>query len=282
MQPRFELALQLARRAGGLVREAYSQHPGQVEHKGVIDLVTQTDLKSERLLVDGVLGAFPQDSILAEEGGELGVAQDHDPEGAAASQGAGDGDATDRPYRWLIDPLDGTTNFAHRLPFFSISIAAMQGQQLQFGIVYDPMRDELFQASASGGAQLNGRPLRVSGQAELGQSLLVTGFPYDIRTNPDNNLKHYARLAQRSLGVRRLGSAALDLAYVAAGRLDGYWELRLNPWDWAAGVLLVREAGGRVTDFSGGKQVVIDNDSLVATNGLLHDQLLEQLAADRT
>ncbi len=155
----------------------------------------------------------------------------------------------------------------------------MRGSQLEFGVVYDPLRDEMFQASRGQGATLNDEPLQVSGTRELSESLLVTGFPYDVRTNPENNLDHYARLALRSRGVRRLGSAALDLAYVAAGRLDGYWELRLNPWDWAAGVLLVREAGGTVTTFAGNELVLADDDTLVASNRMLHGQLLRELTA---
>lgn len=281
MQPRLELATQLAHRAGGLLREAY-RRPRQVEHKGAIDLLTQADLDSEQLIVEGIRGAFPEDGILAEEGGELGGAEGHHGgEVQRAGGGGRPGDRTPDPsYRWLIDPLDGTTNFAHGLPFFSVSIALMQGQSVLFGLVYEPQRDELFQAVHGQGAALNGEPLSVSETRELAESLLVTGFPYDIRTNPDNNLDHYRRLALRSHGVRRLGSAALDLAYVAAGRLDGYWELRLNPWDWAAGVLLVQEAGGRVTTIGGAQVTITDDDTLVASNGRIHDQLLRELGID--
>ncbi len=154
----------------------------------------------------------------------------------------------------------------------------MQEDDILFGLVYDPLREELFQATRGGGAMLNDQPVRVSSTDRLEDSLLVTGFPYDIRTNPDNNLDHYNTLSKLSRGVRRLGSAAIDLAYVASGRLDGYWELRLNPWDWAAGVLLAQEAGGQVTDFSGRPHAPFLSDTLAATNGRIHQALLEALA----
>jgi myo-inositol-1(or 4)-monophosphatase len=258
MQDRLQLAMQLARRAGGLLLDGYG-HATQVRHKGAIDLVTEYDLKSEALLIEGIRAAFPDDRITAEEGG------------------GGDGTGV----HWLVDPLDGTTNFAHGLPIFSISIACVRSEQLLFGVVYDPNRDELFHAVNGGGGFLNGAPIRVSGADRLEDSLLVTGFPYDIRTNSDNNLGYFNALAVRAQAVRRLGSAALDLAYVAAGRFDGYWELRLGTWDWAAGVLLVREAGGTVSTIAGDSKVLGGDATLVATNGRIHAQLLDalQLAA---
>jgi myo-inositol-1(or 4)-monophosphatase len=255
MQDRLQLAVELARRAGGLLLDGYGRAT-QVRHKGAIDLVTEYDLKSEQLLVEGIRSAYPADAILSEEGGG------QDGEGV----------------RWLVDPLDGTTNFAHGLPIFSVSIACVQDEELLLGVIYDPSREELFHTEAGEGAFLNEAPIRVSAATTLDESLLVTGFPYDIRTNPDNNLSYFNALAVRARAVRRLGSAALDLAYVAAGRFDGYWELRLNPWDWAAGVLLVREAGGRVTTF-GEDDMVLDGDAtLVATNGKIHDELLAALS----
>jgi myo-inositol-1(or 4)-monophosphatase len=250
---RLARAIDLAREAGELLRSGFGS-VDTVEHKGVIDLVTDFDFRSERLLVDGLRRSFPEDPILAEEGG-----------------GAG-GDR-----RWLIDPLDGTTNFAHGLPQFAVSIAYAEDGAVRLGVVYDPMREELFDALEGTGARMNGQALRVSQTAELDQSLLATGFPYDIRTHPVTNLNHFARLALRSLGVRRLGSAALDLAYVACGRFDGYWELRLSPWDWAAGLLLVREAGGRVTSLDGGMDVFRPPTSIVASNGHIHEAMLEEL-----
>ena len=277
MQTRLKLALELARKAGEELRQGFG-HVKQIRRKGAVDLVTEYDLRSERLILEAIRQAFPQDAILSEEAGQVSL-----------------GDVC-----WMVDPLDGTTNFAHVLPMFCVSIACTQHGAPALGVIYDPLREELFQALAGGGASLNGEPLReelfqalagggaslngeplrVSETGSLQEALLVTGFPYDIRTNPQNNLDHYSRLALLSLGVRRLGSAALDLAYVAAGRFDGYWELRLNPWDWAAGVLLVQEAGGRATDFRGSEQVLVGADSLVATNGRVHDELRAALNRD--
>ena len=258
MQDRLHLAVELARRAGGLLLDGYG-HATQVRHKGAIDLVTEYDLKSEQLLVEGIRTAFPADAILSEEGG--------------GREGEG--------VRWLVDPLDGTTNFAHGLPIFSISIACVRAEELLLGVIYDPTREELFHTMAGGGAFLNQAPIRVSVTATLDESLLVTGFPYDIRSNPDNNLSYFNALAVRARAVRRLGSAALDLAYVAAGRFDGFWELRLNPWDWAAGVLLVREAGGRVTTFGKAEKVLDGDATLVATNGHIHSELLSVLKSNK-
>ena len=257
MQTRLKLALELARKAGEELRQGFG-HVKQIRRKGAVDLVTEYDLRSERLILEAIRRAFPQDAILSEEAGQVSL-----------------GDVC-----WMVDPLDGTTNFAHALPMFCVSIACTQHGAPALGVIYDPLREELFQALAGGGASLNGEPLRVSETGSLQEALLVTGFPYDIRTNPRNNLDHYSRLALLSLGVRRLGSAALDLAYVAAGRFDGYWELRLNPWDWAAGVLLVQEAGGRVTDFRGSEEVLVGADTLVATNGRVHDELRAALNRD--
>ena len=254
MQDRLQLAVELARRAGGLLLEGQSAQV-QVSRKGPTDLVTDYDLKSEKMLVGGIKEAYPGDSILAEEGTNS------------------EGTASEVEHLWLVDPLDGTTNYAHGLPFYSVSIGLKVGDQFQFGVVYDPARDELFHATAGGGAWVNNQPLTVSDTRTLEDSLLVTGFPYDIRTNPNNNLNHYTKLSKLSRGVRRLGSAALDLAYVAAGRLDGYWELTLSPWDWAAGVVMVREAGGLVTTFDGGEKVLGGDVTLLATNGHLHDPL---------
>jgi len=254
MQDRLQLAVEMARRAGGLLLNGYGRAT-QVRHKGAIDLVTEYDLKSEQILVEGIRTAYPADAILSEEGG------------------GGEGEGV----RWLVDPLDGTTNFAHGLPIFSVSIACVQAQELLLGVIYDPTREELFHTLAGKGAFLNEAPIRVSAATTLDESLLVTGFPYDIRTNPDNNLSNFSALAVRARAVRRLGSAALDLAYVAAGRFDGYWELRLNPWDWAAGVLMVREAGGRVTTIGEDEKVLGGDTTLVASNGRIHTELMAVL-----
>jgi myo-inositol-1(or 4)-monophosphatase len=256
---RLAFASELARQAGNLLRQAYGRKI-EAEHKGAVDLVTEYDLRAEQLLTQAIRQASPTDAILAEEGGASGA-----------------GELT-----WVIDPLDGTTNFARGVPFFCVSIACVQNRRPVLGVVYDPMRDELFTASTGGGTTLNGRPLTVSQTGSLDKSLLVTGFPYDIRTNPDNNLSQYALLSVRSLGVRRLGSAALDLAYVAAGRFDGFWEFRLSPWDFAAGMLLVPEAGGRVTRADGGPDVFREPTSILATNGRIHEAMLGSLREAET
>jgi myo-inositol-1(or 4)-monophosphatase len=252
---RLDLALELARRAGAVLRDGYG-HVASVRYKGPIDPVTEYDLRSEALIRDALQAAFPGDSILGEEGGATG-------------SGAG---------RWLIDPLDGTVNFAHSIPIFAVSIAFSQNDQMQLGVIYDPMRDELFQAAAGRGAWLNGERLHVSAAEELDRSLLVTGFPYDIRSVSNNNLGHYADFALRTMGVRRLGSACLDLAYVAAGRFDGYWEFAVEAWDIAAGMLLVEEAGGLVTRADGRPDPLAPPTSIVAAGPRLHAHMLAVLA----
>jgi myo-inositol-1(or 4)-monophosphatase len=205
--------------------------------------------------VGALRAAFPDDAILAEEQGSL-----------PGRSGR----------RWIVDPLDGTTNYAHSLPIFAVSIALETAGQVILGVIHDPNQGETFVAERGRGAQLDGRPLAVSRTATLDESLLVTGFPYDIRVGPENNLREYAAFSLQSRGVRRLGSAVLDFAYVAAGRIDGYWELRLGTWDAAAGSLLVEEAGGRVTDLDG-SPVDLAAPRIVASNGLIHDELLETL-----
>jgi myo-inositol-1(or 4)-monophosphatase len=180
-----------------------------------------------------------------------------------------------------VDPLDGTTNFAHGFPLFCVSIALEQRRESILGVVYDPMRDELFAAERGGGATLNNRPIRVSATREIGKSLLSTGFPYDITTSRLNNLDHWANFAMHAQALRRVGAAALDLCYVACGRFDGFWELSLNPWDMAAGALIVTEAGGRVTDFQG-RSFSNYKPEVIASNGLIHDSMVEVIAiADR-
>ena len=255
---RCDLALDLARRAGEILRGGLGR--ATVEHKSPLELVTEFDRASERFIVERVTAAFPDDGLVAEEGSR-------------------------RPgtrWRWHIDPLDGTTNFAHGLPHFAVSIAGERDGVLELGVVYDPMRDEMFRAVRGRGAFLDDRPLRVSAAAALEESLLVTGFPYDLRHNPDNNLALFAHLAQRALAVRRFGAAALDLAYIAAGRFDAYWELRLSPWDLAAGVVLVREAGGAISRADGEGDPLRPPSSIAASNGLLHFQLLDALREGRT
>jgi myo-inositol-1(or 4)-monophosphatase len=254
------VANDLACRAGALLRDAM-QLPRHIDYKGVINLVTESDRASESLIVGGLREAYPDHGIRGEEGSSI------------APSGEGP------HYFWHVDPLDGTTNFAHGIPHFSVSIglAGPDGLPL-IGLVYDPMRDECYSAIKGQGATLNSRLLSVSVETDLGHSVLSTGFPYDRRTNPDNNTREWLNFILRAQAVSRLGSAALDLCYVAAGRFDGFWESRLNPWDVTAGLVIVTEAGGRISNYQGGTEDLYDGRYVVASNGLIHDQILEVLA----
>jgi len=244
-----------ARTAGSILRGGFGKK-FQIDRKGVIDLVTEMDRQSEIYLIEAIRDQFPSHQIITEESGV------HDGEAGQT---------------WYIDPLDGTVNYAHGVPVFSVSIAyAKEGQVVLAGI-FDPMQDEYYYAERGAGSWLNGDALHVSDKTTLDQSLLATGFPYDIRTNPKNNLDHYAALTLRSQGVRRMGSAAIDLAYVAAGRFDGFWEVRIHPWDIAAGSLIVEEAGGKVTDVHGGPEFLSPTPSILATNALIHQEMLAAL-----
>jgi myo-inositol-1(or 4)-monophosphatase len=253
---RLEFALDLARRAGQLLRSGYGR-AGNVRYKGPIDPVTEYDLRSETMIREALQHAFPDDAIMGEEGGI-------------------DGDSDDR---WVVDPLDGTANFAHAIPIFTVTLAYLQRGRPILGVTYDPMRDEMFHASAGNGAWLNGQRLHVSTCEQLDRALLVSGFPYGVRSAPENNLSHYASFTLRSLGVRRLGAASLDLAYVATGRFDGYWELALEPWDIAAGMLMVEEAGGQVTRADGRPDPLLPPISIVASNARLHSAMLAILGS---
>ncbi len=226
-----------------------------ISHKGTVNLVTDVDLAAEELIVSRIRKAFPDHSILAEE-------RHNEKRGEA--------------FNWIIDPLDGTTNYAHRYPVFSVSIGLECSGELQWGAVFDPVRNELYSARRGSGAACNGVPLKVSGTSALGGSLLATGFPYDIQTSRQNNLDNFCAFAVRTQGIRRAGSAALDLCYVAAGRFDGFWELKLKPWDCAAGSLIVREAGGTVTNFSG-QPLSIYAGEILASNGLIHEEMMTVL-----
>jgi myo-inositol-1(or 4)-monophosphatase len=244
-----EAAETLAREAGALLGTLVGTAL-DVRHKGDVDLVTRADRASEALIVAGIRERFPDHEILAEESG-----------GAAALRAG--------QTLWVVDPLDGTTNFAHGVPIWSVSIGVLRDGEPLAGIVYDPSREECFAAVRGGGAFLNGRRIHVSHATELGRALLVTGFPYDIRTSRANNLDHFARFMVRSQAVRRLGSAALDLAWVAAGRFDAFWELKLHPWDLAAGLLLVTEAGGEVSRFDGTALDIFSDEVVAGPAGLL-------------
>ncbi len=249
------VALEAAREAGRLLRENLGR-ANAVEFKGEIDLVTEMDRKAEELIVWRLASAFPDHSIIAEER-----------EGIERAS----------PYRWIVDPLDGTTNYAHGYPVFCVSIAFEAEGQVILGVVYNPVLEETFLAEKGRGATLNGRPIHVSGTERLERSLLATGFPYDIRRTRDNNLNHFCNFALKAQAIRRAGSAALDLCYVGCGRFDGYWELRLKPWDVAAGSLIVEEAGGMVTAFDGGP-FTIYSDNIVASNGRIHREMIQVLS----
>jgi myo-inositol-1(or 4)-monophosphatase len=244
---------QAAEAAGALLCEHW-QKPKEITYKGAIDLVTSLDRESERLIVGLLQQNFPEHSILAEE----------------ETRHVGNSHA----YRWIIDPLDGTTNFAHGYPQFCISIALEHEGEVILGLVYDPLRRECFEARIRGGAALNGAAIRVSAVEELDKSLLATGFPYDRRDHADFYLTFFKAFMVRSQGIRRNGSAALDLCYLACGRIDGFWELKLRPWDVAAGALIVAEAGGKLSDFSG-NEFSISGDETLASNRIIHDEMLE-------
>jgi len=248
-------AIEIAHEAAKVVRRDFPRSGlSEVGFKGVVDPVTETDTSVEELLKEKLRATFPGHRLLAEEGG------------GAAWQ-------VPTPPIWVIDPLDGTNNFAHGFPHVGISLALVVERQPVVGIIVDPLREETFAAVAGGGMTLNGEESGVSNTLRLADGFLATGFPYDRRTAEDNNTQRLDHFLRRSMGVRRAGAATLDLAYVACGRFDGFWEIRLKPWDVAAGVLLVREAGGQATDF-GGSPDCLSGASIVASNGRLHEQML--------
>ncbi len=254
-QAELTLATQAARAAGELLAEQFRK-PHQIRYKGAANLVTEMDQQAEELIRDLLSRARPDVPILGEEGG---------------------GQRASAPLRWVVDPLDGTTNYAHGYPFFAVSIALVQAQEVVVGVVYNPVLDELFAARRRGGATLNGQPIQVSQTEELGRSLLASGFPYDAWTSPRDNGAEWHRFLKRVVSLRSDGAAALDLCHVAAGRIDGYWELVLEPWDMAAGALIVEEAGGRVTQVDGAP-FRLDRPSVLASNGRLHEAMVVVLA----
>ena len=249
-----------ARQAGALLQE----HAARLTHfdtkTSAINIVTEADRATEAYLVKAIREAFPDHYIHGEEGGGYGS-----PVGA--------------PYRWLVDPLDGTVNYSHHFPVYAVNLGVMDADgELVVGVTYDPNRDELFGATRGQGATLNGQPLHVTAHETLVGSLLCSGFPYDAHTAADNNLAAWGAFVKQAQSVRRTGSAALDIAYVACGRLDGYWERGIEAWDIAPGILLVREAGGRATTYSGSEEGLPYGHEILATNGLLHDQMVATLA----
>lgn len=253
-----EIATEAALSAGDILLDKWG-NLHKIEEKGRPgDLVTEADQESEAKILQVLRYHVPEHRILAEESGQLG--DNHS------------------KYLWVIDPLDGTTNYAHSYPVACISIALMIEGVPQVGVIYDPFRQELFAAAQGLGAKLNQNPMTISQTAELGKSLLVTGFAYDRRETPDNNYAEFCYLTHLTQGVRRGGSAALDLAYVASGRLDGYWERGIRPWDIAAGIVLVTEAGGKITAYDG-SPLVMDSGRILATNGRIHDSLSQALLA---
>ncbi len=251
--------LQSLEEAGKILKETIFERR-IVAQKSELSLVTETDKRSEELIVKTILKNFPDHAIITEESPARGKS----------------------PYRWIIDPLDGTTNFAHTYPLACVSIALEDKGEVIFGGVYDPFRGELFYAEKGRGATLNGLPLVVSQNPNLGQSLLATGFPYDRRQHPDEYLAVFRAFMLRVHGIRRTGAAAIDLCYVAAGRFDGFWEQKLHLWDLAAGLLIIEEAGGKLSDFAGRPLSLLDLDSTVipqtvASNGFIHNEMLEVL-----
>ena len=254
MSPYREFIEATVREAGALLRERIDDRH-TVQYKGEIDLVTEADSLSEALIVGRIRRSFPDHNILTEESPEI-------------LSGSG--------FRWIVDPLDGTTNYSHGYPVFCVSIALEMEGMIRFGAVFNPMLDELFIAERGAGAFLNGRRLTVSPVAELSRSLLATGFPYDIREDRNNNINYFVTMVLNTQAVRRGGAAALDLAYLAAGRFDGFWELKLMPWDMAAGWLLVEEAGGVVTDLHS-NPFDLCSQQILASNGLIHVEMSRML-----
>jgi len=251
-------AEETARGAGEILRRNWGKTQS-VHFKGEINLVTEVDRESEAYILDRIRSAFPDHGILSEESAEL---------------------AGPSSYRWIVDPLDGTTNYAHNYPCFCVSIGLEKGGELIAGAVFDPLLGESFTASAGGGAFLNGEPIRVSSVGNLRRSLLATGFAYDVNTSADNNFNYFREFVFAGQAIRRDGSAALDLCYLACGRFDGFWELKLKPWDTAAGLLLLREAGGTATRLDGAAYDITRPD-ILASNGLIHEQMIAVISRAR-
>lgn len=255
-----EIATAVAREAGALLMDGFGRHKEIQTKSSAVDFVTQFDLAAEALITQRLRAAFPDHGLVGEEGTDEGHA---------------------RAFVWHIDPLDGTSNYAHGFPVFCVSLALYEGQRPLVGVIYDPVQEECFTAVAGRGATVTGRrgasPLRVSAATELVNSLLATGFPYDVHTSPLDNAAQVTRFMKRAFGLRRAGSAALDMAYVAAGRLDGYWEFKVKAWDVAAGILMVQEAGGTVTLIDGRPLGFAREMHVLASNGRIHEAMLAVL-----
>lgn len=251
-------AVDLARKSGVLLKEKFSL-THEIEYKGDINIVTEADKMSESLIIESIRRDFPGHGILSEE--------------SPAVSGT-------EQFRWIIDPLDGTTNYAHGYPVFCVSIALEKEDKIILGVIYDPMREDMFVAVRGEGVYLNDKKMTVSSVNNISRSLLATGFPYDIRDSKENNLDYFNAMAVKVQAIRRAGAAALDLAYLAAGRFDGFWELKLKPWDTAAGCLMVEEAGGKVTDLFG-KKWDISSPHLLASNRLIHQQMMDIFAGHK-
>ena len=252
-----KIAEQAAREAGNIHLENLGKVK-EIEFKAKNSLVTEVDKLSEELIIGIIKESFPSHDIFAEESGRH---------------------TSGSEFLWLIDPLDGTTNYAHAYPFFSVSIALEVNGVLETGLVYDPVKDEMFTAERGKGAFLNGKPIRVSKKARVDESHLCTGFVHENEQMVEENLRHFANFIRQARAVRRDGSAALDLCYAACGRFDGFWELGLNPWDTAAGVLILEEAGGKVSSFSGSKYSIYVKE-ILTSNGNIHDEMIEILSLD--
>jgi len=261
LDPRFTATAIQGALLAGRIQRRYFRTNLAVEKKGPIDLVTAADLEVEQAFRRLIAARFPSHAVLGEE--------------TAAHSGD-----SQKTHRWIIDPVDGTTNFAHGLALFCVSIALEIEGRLEVGVVYDPIGDELFVAERGLGARCNGHPIHVSSRATLVDGMMVTGFPYTVRDQPATQIEVFTAFLRRARAVRRLGSAALDLCYVAAGRFDGFWEVQLNPWDFAAGILIVTEAGGRVTDYAGAPVKMVSSQ-IVASNTVLHQAMLDTITSSR-
>lgn len=254
----WEESLKVAEEASRMAGEMLRRHidsSREIVYKGAVNLVTNFDRRSQEVIFSHLSSRFPDHDFLAEED-------------LCEQRGS--------EFRWIIDPIDGTTNYAHNFPIFCVSIALEWKSNIVCGVIHDPMRGEMFSAISGKGSVMNGHRIQISATGDLDKSLLATGFPYDIRESEVNNIDHFVNFATRAQAIRRCGSAALDLCYVACGRFDGFWELKLSPWDVAAGVLIVEESGGRVSDFHGEKASIYGKD-LLASNGLIHEQMIQIL-----